>query len=44
MNPEMQKREDNEPYEENKYLQERNRRVAELRAQVAPLEEAAKNL
>lgn len=30
--------------EENEYLRQRNQRVAELRARMFPLEEAAKNL
>ena len=40
----MQKEADDEPCEENEYVRERNRRVAELRAHVAPLEDAAKKL
>ena len=33
-----------EEEEENEYLQQRNLRVAELRARMLPLEEAAKSL
>ena len=33
-----------EEQEENEYLQQRNQRVAELRARMIPLEEAAKSL